>query len=145
MRNKSQFSMNIGLPSILLIFVILCLVSFGILSLVSANSDQKLSQKVLTRSSNYYKICNQAEEMLADIHKQLTEAYLACDSEASYLDSIQNIPVSYSFSLSELQDLQITLSFLYPETQNGDFYQIETWQIVTANDIEYDDHLHVIP
>ena len=80
MQNKKYFSINIGLPSILLIFVILCLISFGILSLVSANSDLKLSKKVLARTTNYYATCNKAEEMLAYVHQQLLEAYLSCDS-----------------------------------------------------------------
>ena len=35
--------MNIGSASILLVFVILCLVSFAVLSIVSANADSKLS------------------------------------------------------------------------------------------------------
>lgn len=145
MHKKTQFSMNIGLPSILLIFVILCLVSFGILSLVSANSDRKLSQKVLDRSSAYYEICNQAEETLAEVHKQLVAAYLSCDSQASYEDNIQDIPTSYSYTISDLQELRITLRFLYPSNQDGDFYQIEAWQIITTDDIEYDESLHVIP
>ena len=40
---KKQFGMNIGSASILLVFVILCLVSFAVLSIVSANADSKLS------------------------------------------------------------------------------------------------------
>ena len=40
---KKKFSMNIGSASILLVFVILCLVSFAVLSIVSANADSKLS------------------------------------------------------------------------------------------------------
>lgn len=145
MRNKSQFSMNIGLPSILLIFVVLCLVSFGILSLVSANSDRKLSKKVLSRSATYYGICNQAEEMLADVQKQLESAYLSCIDETSYWEIIQNIQTSYTFPVSDLQNLQITLTFLYPDSLDGDFFQIDTWQVVTASDLEYDEQLHVIP
>lgn len=145
MKNKTQFSMNIGLPSILLIFVVLCLVSFGVLSLVSANSDKKLSQKVLTRSASYYEICNQAEEMLADVQNQLSNAYFSCENETSYLEAIQNIPTSYTFPLSDLQNLQITLTFFYPENSEEDFFKINTWQVVTADDLEYDEQLHVIP
>ena len=40
MDKKKNFPMNIGLSSILLIFVVLCLVSFSILSIVSANADK---------------------------------------------------------------------------------------------------------
>lgn len=145
MRKNSEFSMNIGLPSILLIFVILCLVSFGILSFVSARSDYKLSQKVLTRSDKYYETCNQAEDMLANTLQQLKNAYHSCSNEATYQEFIKNIPVDYYYPLSELQHLHVNLSFLYPDTIEGDFYQINTWQIITNTDINYDNQLHVIP
>ena len=54
--NKSKksglsFSSGIGSSSLLVIFVILCLVSFATLSIVSANADYKLSKKVLDRTS----------------------------------------------------------------------------------------------
>ena len=145
MRKKTQFSMNVGLPSILLIFATLCLVSFGILSIVSANSDLKLSQKVLTRTTNYYKTCNQAEEILAEVHRQLLEAYFSCDSEDIYFQKIKTIPTSYSYTISELQELHISLRFVYPSSSDGTFYEIETWQIVTTDNLEYDESLHVIP
>ena len=145
MQNKKYFSINIGLPSILLIFVILCLISFGILSLVSANSDLKLSKKVLARTTNYYATCNKAEEMLAYVHQQLLEAYLSCDSEEIYWHKIQTIPTSYSYIISDLQKLDISLRFVYPANPNDNLYEIETWQIVTVDNIEYDESLHVIP
>ena len=66
MDKKKNFPMNIGLSSILLIFVVLCLVSFSILSIVSANADKKLSLKVLNRSIAYYNACNEAETTLRD-------------------------------------------------------------------------------
>ena len=54
--------MNIGSASILLVFVILCLVSFAVLSIVSANADSRLSTRVLERTTAYYDACNQADD-----------------------------------------------------------------------------------
>ena len=68
---KKQFGMNIGSASILLVFVILCLVSFAVLSTVSANADSKLSTRVLERTTAYYNACNQAEPSLAGMDKTL--------------------------------------------------------------------------
>ena len=68
---KKQFGMNIGSASILLVFVILCLVSFSVLSIVSANADSKLSGRVLERTTAYYNACNQAEQSLAGMDKTL--------------------------------------------------------------------------
>ena len=60
---KKQFGMNIGSASILLVFVILCLVSFAVLSIVSANADSRLSTRVLERTTAYYDACNQASSL----------------------------------------------------------------------------------
>ena len=68
---KKQFGMNIGSASILLVFVILCLVSFAVLSIVSANADSRLSTRVLERTTAYYDACNQAEQSLAGMDNTL--------------------------------------------------------------------------
>ena len=53
-KKKQFFGMNIGSASMMLIFVILCLVSFAALSIVSANADRRLSRKIAERTSAYY-------------------------------------------------------------------------------------------
>lgn len=60
---KKQFGMNIGSASILLVFVILCLVSFAVLSIVSANADSRLSTRVLERTTAYYDACNRQSSL----------------------------------------------------------------------------------
>ena len=70
--------MNIGSASILLVFVILCLVSFAVLSIVSANADSRLSTRVLERTTAYYDACNQAEQSLAGMDNTLRRVYEGC-------------------------------------------------------------------
>lgn len=55
--NQRSFS-NFGFSSILLAFVMLCIVTFSALSLLTANADYKLSKKVADKTAAYY----QAEE-----------------------------------------------------------------------------------
>ncbi len=74
--NKSKksglsFSSGIGSSSLLVIFVILCLVSFATLSIVSANADYKLSKKVLDRTCAYYTAEGQAQAALAALDAEL--------------------------------------------------------------------------
>lgn len=152
MNKRREFAMNIGLPSILLIFVVLCLISFGVLSLVSANSDRKLSQKVLDRSSEYYEACNQAEEMLYNVDTQLHDAYNLSDDYSSYIALVQNVQNSYMYTISDSQALQVDLEFIYPSinrkddsSSNKELYKITTWKIVNTAEYDYDEHLHVIP
>lgn len=145
MRKNTEFSLNIGLPTILLIFVVLCLISFGILSVVSANADWKLSKKLLSRSSSYYQACNEAERFLAEIDTTLYQLYEQNADVSSYQNAVAALPTIYNFPVSDLQELEVTLSFQIPSEYNPTFYRIESWKLISTNNIDYDSGLHVIP
>lgn len=144
MDKKREFTMNIGLPSIMLIFVVLCLISFGVLSLVSANADRKLSQKVLDRSIAYYNACNLAEEKLCEIDTALKKAYQENPDRTSYISAISGLPTAFTFEISEIQYLEVTLSYLYPASEDESFYLLQSWKVVTKDDLDYDTGLHLI-
>ena len=73
---------NFGFSTILLSFVMICVVTFSALSLVSAYSDHKLSQKVADRTTAYYAAEERAYEKLARIDDILRESYLATDGKS---------------------------------------------------------------
>ena len=91
MRKKNRMGLNIGTSSILLVFVLLCMVTFAALSYVSANADYKLSRSLADRTSAYYDAVNSAEEALALLDEQL--AQLAADSAgtSAYLEGIPGL------------------------------------------------------
>lgn len=123
--NKKSYGINIGFSSILVIFVILCLVSFATLSVVSANADYKLSAKLADRTTAYYTACNKAYEQLATI-------------EANSSGS-----TSFSVPINEIQELQVSLEFLYPDSESSSDYVITKWQTITTNIPEMDESLNV--
>lgn len=131
---KKQFGMNIGSASILLVFVILCLVSFAVLSIVSANADNKLSARVLERTSAYYAACNQAEQSLAGMDNTLRRIYASSDSEDAYFASVGH-GKSYVIPISDLQSLQVTIDILYPQADDDSFYRITAWQILNTEEL----------
>jgi hypothetical protein len=138
MRNsskKKQFGMNIGSASILLVFVILCLVSFAVLSIVSANADSKLSTRVLERTTAYYTACNQAEQSLAGMDHTLRRIYESSDSEEAYFASVGH-GKSYVIPISDLQSLQVTIEILYPGTAEDSFYKITAWQVLNTDELQ---------
>lgn len=138
MRNsskKKQFGMNIGSASILLVFVILCLVSFAVLSIVSANADSKLSTRVLERTTAYYTACNQAEQSLAGMDHTLRRIYESSDSEETYFASVGH-GKSYVIPISDLQSLQVTIEILYPGTAEDSFYKITAWQVLNTDEMQ---------
>lgn len=132
MNKKKNFGVNIGSASILLIFVILCLVSFAVLSIVSANADNKLTQKVLDRTTAYYEACNNAEASLAAVDDTLRNVYSSSADADSYFQMVGHSK-SYAIPISDLQTLQVTIEILYPTQDDDPFYHITSWQVITED------------
>jgi hypothetical protein len=130
-KNKAAFGANTGSSSILLIFVILCLVSFAVLSIVSANADKKLSSRVSERATAYYEACNQAEEVLSSIDAELIKAYAAASDENEYFDMV-GINRAYNIAINDSQNLYISLDINYPQDADEPFYTITAWQAVNT-------------
>ena len=132
---KKQFGMNIGSASILLVDVNLRLVSFAVLSIVSANADSRLSTRVLERTTAYYDACNQAEQSLAGMDNTLRRVYEASYSEDAYYGSVGH-GKSYVIPISDLQSLQVTIEILYPLSADDTFYRITAWQVLNTEDLQ---------
>jgi hypothetical protein len=126
---KASFGVNIGSSSILLIFVILCLVSFAVLSIVSANADKKLSSKVMSRTDAYYNACNSAEDILEALDFELVNAYTSTSDEDEYY-ALTGVNRAYDIAINESQNLYVSLDILYPAEDNDTFYKITAWQVV---------------
>lgn len=132
-KRNPQFSMHVGSASLLMIFVILCLVSFATLSIVSANADRKLTAKVLERTSAYYEACNEAEADLSALDQTLEEAYVSATSEEEYF-SMTGHDKTYDITISDLQELHVAVEILYPAASGDPYYRITSWQVVTSGE-----------
>lgn len=140
---KTEFRVNVGTSSILMIFVILCLVSFATLSIVSSNADWRLSRKVAERTSAYYGACNDAYSTLAQLDASLQEIYLDAGDEASYFEAAGQSR-ELLFPLSDMQALQVNLEILHPSQGEG-FYRITSWQVILTQEPEYNNSFNVLP
>ena len=134
--------LNVGTSSVLFIFVILCLVSFAILSLSSAMSDYKLSSRVAENSQAYYDACNNAEEQLASFDKTLKNLYDTGISRSGYYDSVGK-KKTFAIPVNDIQTLEVEIRILYPEKEGESFYDITSWKTETTGDLDYDDTLPV--
>lgn len=155
MKDKHQLPIGIGISSILLIFVILCLLTFAVLSLVSANADYKLVKKNIAHTHEVYEAENSANELMDKIDSILKSTYQSSDS-SNYLKQVQqnltsldgiSFPskdqIAYEVKVNEHQTLQVVL-LLNSEIKKGDsFYQIETWKLINTQTWEADDTLPV--
>ena len=139
---RHDYSTNIGLSSLLLIFTVLCLVSFATLSLASTYADKRLNEKIVTNTKAYYNACNSAQEKLASIDSALCSLYNSGLSETEYYDKAGK-SITFVEPVTDTQSLNIKLNILYPESISGPFYEIKSWSTVTTQNLELDTKLPV--
>lgn len=135
MKTKTQ-SINVGSSSILMIFVTLCLICFASLSLISANSDYKLSQKFAQKTKAFYQASNEAEKSIASIDKTLSEASNLADENAYFLSVGDSI--SFYIPINEQQSLYVNLLTQYPDSTQKMLYRIENYKVETLNPPDVD-------
>lgn len=153
-KNRASF-INIGFSSIVMVFIMICLVTFATLSVLTAHSDYRLSQKMADKTTAYYKADAIARDMLELLDDQLFDIYLKDSSSNGFYEAlavtdffahapsdIQNITVedleddiiiSYQVPISEVQTLHVSLQVNYPLAESECFTTITRWQTVTEN------------
>ena len=139
---QARLHFGIGISSILMIFFILCIVTFAVLSYVSARADSSLSEDVLTNTSAYYEANSRAEKKLSEIDRQLGElslrearAYFAGDASCRILPEQtagNGFFISFSEEISPTQDLDITLRITGKESTAPCYYEVTQWKKVNT-------------
>ena len=153
-KNKSSF-INIGFSSIVMVFIMICLVTFATLSVLTAHSDYRLSKKMADKTTAYYAADTIARDMLAFVDDRLLQIYqtgldssdfyegvLATDFSANAPSDVHNITlekpdddiiISYTVPVSEVQTLYVSLQINYPFAGSECFSTITRWQTITEN------------
>lgn len=147
--NRAGFS-NFGFSTILIVFVMICIVTFSALAFLTASSDYKLSKKIADRTSNYYQAEELACRKLSEIDSILTSAYMHSRKEQTYLkkayqdlnayalndssvtvQKTDTISISFPVVISEQDTLNVSLNVCYPPDAGGVCYELTGWQTVT--------------
>lgn len=164
-KDKDQSSfVNIGSSSLLIVFLVLCLATFAILSLSSARSDYTLSERLAGHKSQYYEASSQAEDILDEIDRSLEENASAASSKSSYIKSVteafsstqidgisiscksqdKDLIISYEIPAGEKQVLDVELKVTdYTDCEN--YYKVQKWQINSTGTWEGDNTLNLMP
>ncbi len=133
-RKKETTGVNVGTSSLLLVFVVMCLVSFATLATVSARADEKLNNKVVERNAAYYSACNQAEERVAGIDQTLKSLYESgVTRDEYYAQAGENI--DFAIPVSDVQTLSISVKVNYPAAPEDNFYTVTKWKLETTGSL----------
>ena len=133
-RQKETTGVNVGTSSLLLVFVVMCLVSFATLATVSARADEKLNNKVTERSASYYSACNEAEERLAGIDDTLRTLYGTVSDRNDYFDQA-GTSIDFAIPVSDVQTLSVSVKVNYPDNDEDRFYTITKWKLETTGSL----------
>ena len=121
---------NIGASSLLVIFLILCLVTFAILTLTSAKSDADFAEKLAHHKTNYYAACNTAENTLDEIDAVLADAWQLSGTDTSKNSTNNDNSQSDSTSSDSSQPDSTSSDSSRPDSTSSDtaavFTEIET-------------------
>ena len=140
----NHVNLNLGTSSLLLIFVVLSLVSFAVLSLSSALSDKKLTDKTVDKNVSYYSACNEAYEKLADLDKKLIDIYKASSDEAAYLKACEDLDLEMTIPVTEYQGLEVKVIPNYPLSNEDTFYSISSWKLIHTSEPKLDFSINVM-
>lgn len=157
MQPRRKSFLSTGTTSIVLIFVLLCLLTFAVLSVVSARADYKLSEKNTTRTTEYYEAENTANDILLKISTVLSRhagssAYL--DNVRTDLDGTDGISFSsasqlqYHVTINENQRLFVSLLLTNAASDTSSdtagLYQIKAWKVENTHEWNNDTPVPVL-
>lgn len=147
-KQESGYKANIGSSSLILIFIVMCLVTFGMLSLTSSKSDLSLAMRNADAVTEYYRADSEGEafyEMVSGKVKAAcsdaagSEARLARLKEALgayYRDGV----VVTEVAMARAQALHIELE---PDLTGEGSVKVAKWKVIQTEDYEIDDSMPV--
>lgn len=124
---KMKLPSAVGLSSVLVIFAVLCLSVFSMLSLSTVRADGHLAQKSRQAVYDYYAADCCAEAILSQLRSGTIPEGVTCE----------NGVYRYQCALSDTQILTVEV------TVSGSDYQILRWQAQSSTHWQADEKLHV--
>lgn len=138
---------NIGTTSLILIFIVLCLSTFGLLSLSNAKGDWNLAKKNANAVEAYYKADAQGEAFVQIVDRVLQDAVeqgLAGENRVNAL--MAGLGGYYQDDGSVQTDIEMDFGqalHIELEINEDATYQIRCWNVYHTEEYEIDDSIPV--
>jgi len=122
----------VGGSSLLVVFAVLCLTVFALLSLATVRADRRLSDASAQAVQDYYAADCAAQEILARLRSGESP-------EGVTFWGGDMLHAGYACPISDTQELQVEVLL----DGIGEDYVILRWQAAPIGTVEYDDSLHL--
>jgi len=116
-----------GGSSLLVIFAVLCLTVFALLTLSTVKADLRLADAAVHSVLEYYSADSAAEEILAKLREGIVPQEVAQSGNL----------FAYACPVSDTQELQVIVEI------NKDQYQIQQWKVVSTTEWTPDEFIDV--
>lgn len=138
-RRDNRFSPPaVGGVSLLVVFAVLCLTVFALLSLTTVQADIRLAEASARAVSGYYAADCQAQEILARLRNGETPVEVTSHLEDSWHDPLWT-RYTYAVPISDTQELQVEV--LVDEVGSG--YSVQRWQAAPTGEWEIEESLEL--
>ncbi len=158
MKKRSYPVTNIGSVSLLMTFIVLCLVIFATLALSGALGEYQYSRKIADYNSDYYEASNTAMETFMEIDRLLHDAYgtsperygSILEEKLSGLEGVTadftgtEPTLSYQVPVNDTQNLNVILTISLSPAADEGYLKITAWQKVPATEWNGDESVDLI-
>lgn len=130
---------TVGASSLLVIFAVLCLTVFAMLSLSTVQADKRLSDRSAAAALGYYGADTAAEEMFARLRAGELPDGVTVTTYTAAKDgaAIQGSVYSYTCAISETQAIRVELA------QQDGVWTVLRWQAVSTTEWEANDSIDI--
>lgn len=136
-RKRETFSPPaLGGSSLLVVFAVLALTVFALLSLSTVRADARLGDAAAEAVSGYYDADCQAQEILARL--RAGEKPKNCGLSVKETEDPEQVIYSYTVPISDTQELQVRLRL-----GGAEDYTVLRWAAAPVGEWDYDDSLPV--
>ena len=158
MKKHSYPVTNIGSVSLLMTFIVLCLVIFATLALSGALGEYQYSRKIADYNADYYEASNAAMETFREIDGILHDAYGASPENYSLileetLSGLEGVTadftgaeptLAYQVPVNDTQNLNVILTVSLSPAADEGYLRITAWQKVPAAEWNGDESVELI-
>ncbi len=130
-----------GASSLLVIFSVLCLTVFALLSLSTVSANHRITEKNTQALKAYYQAEEEANRTLAQLREGRVPSGVRAGRAEVFEDRGEESVYEYSCRISDTQSLMVTV-WIDAEDGTGD-YKVLRWQQVSTYDWENDEHIPV--
>ncbi|WP_434688038.1 short-chain dehydrogenase [Hungatella sp. SB206] len=147
-KQESGFKANIGSSFLILIFIVMCLVTFGMLSLTSAKSDLSLANRNADAVTEYYRADTEGEAFYRMVAGEVKAACTNASGHEERLALLEKALGEYyrggaavtEVAMERAQALHIELE---PDLDGEGSVRVAKWNVIQTEDYEIDDSMPV--